>query len=162
MCKNLFYKGGSHFRFLLLDDAVELLHCFYKAAGLENVEKVVGKSGDRVCLAIIFDGLADIDGNLVAFLYVFTEGIVLNKEKAVVDGVAEEDPRVGTGNDGAHAESLDDFGRLLAGGAAAEGAMSFTVLSARYSVGMMISVSMSSPRSQTLPVNCSMIIPLYK
>ena len=114
-CKNLFYKGGSHFRFLLLDDAVELLHCFYKAAGLKNVEQVVGESGDRVCFAIVFNGFADIDGNLVAFLYVITECVVLDEEKTVVDGIAEEDPCVRAGDDGAYAERFDDFRRLFAG-----------------------------------------------
>ena len=45
---------------------------------------------------------------------------VLDQQKSVVDGVAEKDARIGAGNDTADAESLDDFGSLLTGGAAAE------------------------------------------
>lgn len=39
--------------------------------------------------------------------------------------------------------------------------ISSMVFMARYSVGIMMSVSMSSPSTQTFPVNCSILVPLF-
>ena len=70
--------------------------------------------------ALIFDGFAYIDGDLIAFPDVIAERVVLDEEKSVVDRVAEKDPGIGACDDRADAERLDDFRSLLTGGAAAE------------------------------------------
>ena len=177
------YCIAHRFFLPLLIQSVALAHCLYQAACLNDIHQVLRQSCDRVCFSVVINMLIHLDGDGVALFDIVVQIRLLDQKKAVIDGVAEKDPGKGFRDNAGNAERLMISGACsleepqpkffpatmmspfsicpASSGRSGEKPYCFIssiVFKARYSVGIMISVSISSPSTHTFPVNASICL----
>ena len=99
---------------------VQRLHPGHQAAVAENVQHLPAEGGDGIGGAVAGELPAHLHLHGVALPAAVVQVPALDQQQAVVDGVAEEDLGKALGDDAADACRLQDGGRHLPGGAAAE------------------------------------------
>ena len=122
MSDNFFNDRLAHYfsplRFLV--QAVQLTHGFYQSASLDDIHQILRKRSNRVLFSIVLYMLIHYYRNLISLFYIVMKIRLLNKKKAVVNGVAEKDPGKRFRNDTLYTQCLDDLRCLLSGGSASE------------------------------------------
>ena len=63
---------------------------FYQSASLDDIHQILRKRSDRVLFSIVLYMLIHYYRNLISLFYIVMKIRLLNKKKAVVNGVAEK------------------------------------------------------------------------
>lgn len=84
---NFFNNSLSH---LLVLQSVQLAHGFYQSACIDNVHQVLWKRCDRVLFSVTDNFFSNGNLDLFTFGHYIAKIGVLNEQKPVVDGIAEE------------------------------------------------------------------------
>ena len=99
---------------------IQLPHGFHQSAGSQDIHEILRQGSDGVLFSLMIHMLIHDNGDFVALLHMLVKLRLFDEQKAVVDGIAEKDPREGFGDDTLDSQRFDDLRRLLSGGTAAE------------------------------------------